>query len=583
MKRALLLLALGTLVAAGALQALVTRPVSLPAQASDGCVRCHANVEGLEASHATLGCQQCHLGNAATQVPSLAHAGLVRIPGNLADAERTCGASGCHADVPHRVKTSLMNTMNGVVSVDRWVFGEQPTPTATTPVASLGHSPADTHLRNLCASCHLGNPKTAAGPLDETSRGGGCNACHLAYSPQAEASLGQGKDPAKRFVHAQLRVRPEPIACFGCHARSGRVSLNYEGWQEFSGDAGAPTQELADGRVVRRGTPDVHFERGLGCVDCHGSWEVMGDGTTPLHREDQSTLRCTDCHLVGAPVTKALEDFDGESRRVAELEGFATPGRRSLVIARSGVPLVNTFVSDGGAFLTGKYTGRTAPLRPPAKACTGPAHARLSCGSCHEAWVPQCVSCHTRFEPDAGMYDLLANAEAPGAWLEAGGAPLAEPASLGVRELADGGVRIEEFAPGMIMTLARADAGTSFHRLFAPVFAHTVRREVRACAGCHVDSLALGYGRGVLRYDAKAKRWAFTPARPTRAEDGLPEDAWVGFRATRGVESTTREDTRPLSVAEQERVLAVGACLACHPEGSPELARALDDFAAARH
>lgn len=585
--RALLGTLLFTLALAAGLQAWVRAEQAHPrAPVTSRCTSCHVAVEGLEASHATLGCEQCHLGNATTSEPALAHLGLVRIPGNVADMDRTCGAAGCHVAMPARLRANIMTTMNGVVSVDRWVFGEQPTPTARAPVAELGHSPADTHLRNLCASCHLGNPKTRGGPLDESSRGGGCNACHLVYSDAATASLG-ARDPARRFVHPALSVKPDPLACFGCHARSGRVSLNVEGWQEFSGDAGAAQLgALADGRVLKKGPGDVHVERGLGCVDCHGSWEVMGDGTPALHREQQAATACADCHLTGAPRTLAREAFDDESAAVARLEGFADAGP-ALVIARTGRPLINTFVTDAGAFLTGKYSGKTVALRAPAPACQQAAHAALSCGSCHEAWVPQCVGCHTRFQADGGMYDLLANAPAPGTWHEEGGGVLAEPASLGVRELPDGGRRVEEFAPGMVLTLEHAGA-RRFRRLFAPVFAHTVRREARACAACHADPVALGYGRGTFTWprpttrpclavskDPRALRVAldtaarltprFEPAWPLRPEDGLPQDAWVGFLQSRGADSTTREDTRPLTVAEQRRVLAVGVCLSCHP------------------
>jgi hypothetical protein len=45
------------------------------------------------------------------------------------------------------------------------------------------------HLRQLCASCHLGAEKTALGPNDHESRGRGCNACHLSYSATALAAL----------------------------------------------------------------------------------------------------------------------------------------------------------------------------------------------------------------------------------------------------------------------------------------------------------------------------------------------------------------------------------------------------------
>lgn len=444
-----------------------------------GCVGCHREVVP-EASHAAVSCSGCHLGAPDASTLPAAHAGLVAIPGNVADVDQTCGTASCHAALPARLRANVMNTMNGVVSVDRWAFGEQPTQTAVTPVAALQHSPADSHLRNLCASCHLGNPKTTPGPLDESSRGGGCLACHL-----HRGAVDGG--------HLALRALPDQVACVGCHARSGRISLNYEGWQEFTGDAGAaPLRALADGRVVRRAEADVHFEAGLGCVDCHGSWEVMGEGRQALHAQAQQTVACTDCHLERAPDAVGFEAFDAESRLVAVLEGV--PPRRSLRIAKSGRPLVNTEVLDGGVFLTGKYSGKRSALRPPTAACTGQ-HARVSCQACHEAWVPQCPTCHTRYEADGGMFDLLANDEAPGEWVEEGGEVRNEPAVIGAWDLADGGVRFDTFAPGMVMTVTLPDGGTLSPHLYAPVFAHTIRRAVRSCTSCHSQRATADFER----------------------------------------------------------------------------------------
>jgi hypothetical protein len=560
------------------------------ATAPDRCTNCHAGVEGLEASHASLGCADCHLGDRSAGGALEAHQGLVSLPGNLDDADRTCGRAGCHPELPARLRGNIMSTMNGVVSVDRWVFGEQPTPTAVTPVDSLGRSPADSHLRNLCASCHLGAVRREAGPLDELTRGGGCSACHLRYSARAAAAVGTWRDAgAPPFVHAALSVRPEPVACFGCHSRSGRISLNYQGWQEGPGDAGAAAaRTLDDGRVVHRGPADVHAERGLGCVDCHGALEVMGGGRAALHREDQAFLGCADCHLrADRARTAALEQLDPQSARVATLEGLARPGRRYLQPAGGATALVNAFVEDGGLALVGKYSGRRYALRAPASACgDGPAHRALACQTCHDAWAPRCVSCHTEYQPDAGAYDLLAGAEVQGAWRETGEAARADLPSLGVRLSEDGGVRrVEEFVPGMVLTLVRGPAERArprFSRLFAPSFPHTVRREARTCAQCHRDPLALGYGRGELTLEVQAgrARWRFTPAQPRRAEDGRPADAWIGFLEERGADSTTREDTRPFTLAEQRRLLTVGACLTCHDGDSGPMRRGLQGFAA---
>jgi len=549
----------------------------------DGCVRCHGDVRGLEASHAALGCAACHLGDRAARDETAAHAGLVLIPGNDADVDRTCGTAGCHPEMPPRMRNSIMSTMNGVVSVDRWVFGEQPTPTARTPIASLGtSSPADLHLRNLCASCHVTAQKRQWGPIGEQSRGGGCNACHLRYPAEA---LGQLDAGVHRTTHPQLRARPTRDHCFGCHSRSGRVSLSYEGWRE-SDDGGART--LADGRELAPALPDVHFERGLECVDCHVSWEVMGEGSYALHREDQAQVACADCHLTGAAKTLTFAEADPEAQKLTRLTGGdSSPARRFLTVGRTGRAFPGTrALPDGGLELEPAGPRPARRLAPIAAPCGGDgAHAALSCGACHDAWAPQCTGCHTRFDATEVMFDLLDGDERQGRFHEAPGPRLAAPPALGVRELrVDGGVqrRVEEFTPGMVLTLARTaaeQAAPRFRRLYAAGFPHTVRREVRDCASCHASPLALGYGRGRLEYvvRGRAGEWRFTPSTPASAADGLPGDAWIGFLREPGAATTTREDTRPFTLAEQRRILTVGACLTCHPPASAPMREALRD------
>ena len=78
-----------------------------------------------------------------------------------------------------------------------------------------------------------------------------------------------------------------------------------------------------------------------------------------------------------------------------------------------------------------------------------------------------------------------------------------------------------------------------------------------------LEFVARGPGRG---------RWRFTPAHAP-GPDGLPADAWIAFLRTRERDVSTRDDVRPLSVDEQRRVLAVGACLTCHDGAS----RAMQD------
>jgi cytochrome b/b6/petB-like protein len=536
----------------------------------EGCLICHADTRGLDPAHSAeaVGCASCHLGQAWTANKSLAHSGMVRVPGNLSVARATCGATACHATVVERVDRSLMARGAGLVGVDRFVFAETPTPDGGGNLRDLGASVADTHLKDLCAGCHLGVEKTGPRRIDELSRGGGCTACHL-------------HDHADPKLHPGLDLRITDDHCFGCHSRSGRIGTSYAGWHEAPGATAAPADGrlLQDGRVFVRRSPDVHHEAGLACVDCHTSREVMGDGRLHAHEQEALEVACDDCHVAGAVRTVGWSELDEESRRIVRSRTGREPKERRFAISgRSGLALVNVFAGDGGRLvLEGKLDGARRPLKPPAAACTAPGHERVSCSACHSAWAPQCLQCHTQRGRD-------------GLWHETGNDFRAERPTLGVRRLAP--ARIEPFAPGMVLTLgvqpvdsrafppALARNGR-LERLFAPLEPHTTSRSGRSCASCHRDPLALGLGRGKLLLATERRpRWVFEPLLES-LRDGLPADAWTGLLAAPLPRSSTRSDARPFLPEEQRRILRVGACLKCHDPASHEGRRIYGDFAGA--
>lgn len=584
----------------------------------EGCLLCHNQMKGFEKSHdpLTIGCYSCHLGTRLSRTKEGSHKGMILIPGNSSNAAQTCGQPNCHPQMIPRMQSNIMTTMNGVVTVDKWVFEEASSKTFRASIDSIGNSLTDKHLRNLCASCHLSNEKTEYGPITELSRGGGCIACHLNYSKDAFVELkkaiplheGQSEENSsmtknRRFgsykflptMHPNIDLKVTNDHCFGCHSRSGRISLSYEGWhetelkpREVKGKRGF--RLLDDGRVVMKIVPDIHSEFGMSCVDCHTSYEIMGDGKYALHKEDQSKLQCIDCHLVKEPATKNYNDFEYESKKIAELENLAGDDRNYLIVEKNQFPLVNVFQKDGSVFLVKKISKETLEVKPPSKFCTAASHQNLTCNSCHNAWTPQCIGCHTEYDAKGKMYDLLANKESDGEWHEKLSGVNAEHAVLGVRELKapDGTIKNEvaEFAPGMILTIDKKLPSNNkpiSKRLYAPGFSHTIRKEVRSCKSCHNNSLALGYGRGKLEYVVgnKVGKWKFTPKYSLSKVDGLPSDAWIGFLKERGYNSTTRDNTRPFSVEEQKIILTVGACLTCHEPNSYVMQSALQDFSSA--
>jgi hypothetical protein len=491
-----------------------------------------------------------------------------------------------------------MNTMSGVISVDRWVFGETSSPDLPHTVKQLGNSPAERHVRQLCASCHLGTPKESPGPVTEESRGGGCSACHLRYDGEALASLAQKGSPfptGVRLVHPDISIHLSTEACLGCHSRSGRISLGFEGWGESSAtgqdkqpQTGSVTRQMLDGRKLIQHKADIHHEKGLVCVDCHGALEVMGDGLVHLHQEEARRSSCTDCHDVTLPKGLGLEELDPETRTILRLSGQEQKAVR-FVQGKRGQNYPNLRLAGGRILLVGKLDGRLHEARPMPASCGGRAgvHARLSCDSCHAAWAPQCTSCHTKEDPGQVGWDLLTDRETKGTWVERGGNQHADRPVLGLIRDAYAPKEalpvIGAFIPGMILHLQRGDqANEDFRRLYAPASPHTTRSEARSCEECHLEPLALGYGRGSLLFEVSGRRgrWRFTPALPLLKEDGLPEDAWIPFlgEATQG--RSTRESATPLGLEEQKRILRVGSCLSCHPSTDTAFRLSLLDFPA---
>ena len=151
---------------------------------NESCLKCHGKVVGFSPFHdpQQIGCASCHLGDVNGKNKLTAHKNMIIIPGNLTDAKSTCGKTGCHPGIPERIDSSLMTTMSGIISVNKFAFEEIKKPSGKFHIEKIGHTPAESHLRNLCASCHLGNEKKEFGPITEITRGGGCNACHLNYN-----------------------------------------------------------------------------------------------------------------------------------------------------------------------------------------------------------------------------------------------------------------------------------------------------------------------------------------------------------------------------------------------------------------
>jgi len=243
------------------------------------CVGCHESQRtGFNPRHAfaAAGCTVCHAGDSGATAAEDAHAGLIAFPGNLDNAGQACGA--CHADRVASVMQSLMHTARGMVHTTREVIDGRAGPEHSQNLQSLGDTVADSMLRKQCASCHLGQPKTQHAVDVTRGRGGGCLACHIAAHPEG--------------AHPALSADVSDARCFGCHSRSGRISLSFAGLAEVD----HPGLRLADGRTVERMPADVHHEAGMRCTSCHTADDVMGSAAGAVHQRDAVAATCTDCH-----------------------------------------------------------------------------------------------------------------------------------------------------------------------------------------------------------------------------------------------------------------------------------------------
>ncbi|RLD25417.1 MAG: hypothetical protein DRI54_04895, partial [Bacteroidetes bacterium] len=349
-------------------------------KADKGCLLCHSGMQGFAPMHQDIGCTSCHKGDDHVKDKDSSHFGMILIPGNFNDMESTCGL--CHPDAVKNIQTSIMSTNSGLVNIDRYIFGERDSPDGYSHVKDIGHTAADSHLRNLCARCHLGMEKTETGPITELSRGGGCNACHLNFSEQAHTDFeNYHNDSILPVFHASLDLQISNDHCFGCHSRSGRISTNYEGYHETQLTLNEMKEKegyrlLQDGRVFQFIEEDVHHTKGLACIDCHNYGEVMGDGKLYMHEENAVKIRCNDCHLTEKAETISYDSLDFIYRRIMQLKNIELTDKKMMKTKIEGRPMTNTFLlEDGTPILIGKLNGKTYPLIEPHDICTrGEAH-----------------------------------------------------------------------------------------------------------------------------------------------------------------------------------------------------------------
>lgn len=510
------------------------------------CLSCH-KTEKLDGAHDRLvvGCSPCHLGDFLAIDKKKAHEGIVKNPGDLRFVEKTCGIEGCHAADVEKVKNSLMATNRGIIATLLYYWGEAPNQNGDYSVekliASGQTSLALDYYRKLCGTCHLWKQKGDL-PGFFGEKGGGCSACHYVRNDSIPPK------ESEKF-HPQIIKKIPVINCVRCHNRSGRIGISYTGVYE-SENYGTPykngemsEKRLPGDRYYIDLPPDVHYERGMSCIDCHTRNEIMGDGTNYAHYEQQLEISCATCH-VGAE----------------QLKEGKFPG-----LTRKGEQLNNVIRNGDSWVISNKINDKKHPLKSPKPGvCDFPAHKRVGCEACHSPWVPQCYGCHVKRDMTETHLDKLTLKETPGWWNEGRSYLRYERPMLAIWNN-----KVVIVTPGCqdVVTLINKEGkpDRQFNSLtMAAINPHTTAARGRECRECHTSTKVLGLGEGTVWRENGVWHFAGTDQGiDTEVGRTPPLDAYVAIDGT-PLQKSSRPEVRPFNKDELNRILRIGLCLECH-------------------
>lgn len=216
--------------------------------------------------HFSEGCAFCHKGNEKAQDKAEAHQGIIRRP---SDNLETCAS--CHEEIVKTYKNSLHYTTAGLRHGVMGRFSKEELKIFDEKV-----------FEKSCRSCHSS-----------------CGECHVKSPVIGGVSIGLIK--GHRFVK-----RDEEKTCALCHG--GRV------YPEFTGKFG--------------GTPDIHYQKGMICIDCHKKNEFHGDGNHYLSRKEvKEKPACLKCHKPGEEKTeKAKSAHETHAQKLSCASCHASEG-----------------------------------------------------------------------------------------------------------------------------------------------------------------------------------------------------------------------------------------------------------------
>jgi hypothetical protein len=571
--------------------------VSFELALNEGCESCHAGIEEINEKMVAqnVNCVTCHYGNPIGTTKSEAHKGMIVNPGDFRVIEMTCGQ--CHQEksefqinpitsndekdhVP-RTLNSIMATSAGEIAATRFMWGAQTTKNAifgvrandklkTLPKAE--NSPVDNFLRNKCLSCHLW---TEGKEIPGHFRSGGCSACHVIYGNDGLSKSNDKSIPKGEVGHPvshKITVKIPTQQCLHCHnGGEGRiVGFGYTGKAPnfLKQNDGKNLTQLYGVHTIHT-KEDIHFQRGMDCIDCHNSKDVHGDGEIYDRMSSCVAVRCETCHGT-VDIYPTLQDEREEK-------------------------LKNLNFQDDDVYLTTKITQKKLRVPVLAKlkqndslpvAMQIPAHIskmedrnQLECYACHAKTATQCYGCHVKNDLRQKSQIDWVDGTGEGAILKSSWGKWEsnpfyirwEEPILGINEKG----KVSPFIPRSQIFYTQIDKDgniSSKNRIFSsgskdyplgfsanPIQPHTITREARNCQSCHNDNKTLGLGFDFGIQTSVPSKNSFRDVSSIPLERIIDEKGNI-------LQASSHPKSRPFNLKEINRIKRANFCISCHKE-----------------
>ena len=273
----------------------------------------------------------------------------------------------------------------------------------------------DHYLSKNCNTCHAaGYPKNNS---RATYRSTGCTSCHMVYSSEGVYEGNDAAIPNNVPVYPKtheiddghpdrtMRYMPLPRGRIGLLFRGIReggfssVPENAEVWNEsvYTHTAGYYILDEDTTNSYDETPPDVHYQRGMHCADCHVGSDVHGDGaiystskyqvdlkyevaTAPVRRSQSPDNDDVYSTSSGRPLTQLYTNADGEVALMGKVDG-----------KEHVVPQVASLLDERG---DGSYMHMGMGVNDSDWSHTD----SLTCDTCHNSFQQHCLGCHVTLD-----------------------------------------------------------------------------------------------------------------------------------------------------------------------------------------